>query len=160
ISGAYFGVKAIVAAATGDVLGAFKSLLSAVPGFSGVFGAASAGINMGAKVVQAGIAAGEGVAGGNPLAFVGAVGGMAGNLGVDFGRFMPAGEAVQYAIKEGQAIGGVIDGVVRGDIGAALDGLGGLSGTLGRMGSFGQSIADGIDLARRGASTVEQVGSA
>ncbi len=84
ISGAYFGVKAIVGLANGDILGAFKSLLSAVPGFSGVFGAAAGvAINSGARVAQAGIAAGETIASGNPLAIAGALGGMAGNLGID-----------------------------------------------------------------------------
>jgi hypothetical protein len=83
ISGAYFGVKAIVGLANGDLLGAFKSLLSAVPGFSGVFGAASAAINAGARVAQAGIAAGETIASGNPLAIAGALGGVAGQLGID-----------------------------------------------------------------------------
>jgi hypothetical protein len=120
ISGAYFGVKAIVGLANGDVLGAFKSLLSAVPGFSGIFGAASAAINTGAKVVQAGIAAGEGIASGNPLAFAGAVGSMAGNLGVDLNKFVPADEVVQGAVRQGMAVGNLIDGVAHGDFGAVL----------------------------------------
>ena len=32
ISGAYFGVKAIVGLVQGDILGAFKNVLSAIPG--------------------------------------------------------------------------------------------------------------------------------
>jgi hypothetical protein len=86
ISATYFGVKAVVGLATGDILGAFKSLLSAVPGFSGLLGAAGAAIATGAKVAQAGIAAGEGIANGDPLAFVGAVSAAAGQLGVDLGK--------------------------------------------------------------------------
>jgi hypothetical protein len=63
LSGAYHGVKAIVGLATGDVLAAFKSLLSAVPGFSGLLGTAAATINTGAHLAKAGIAIGEGIAG-------------------------------------------------------------------------------------------------
>jgi hypothetical protein len=141
ISGAYFGVKAIIGLATGDVLGAFKSLLSAVPGFSGVFGAASAAINTGAKIAQAGIAAGEGIANGNPLAFVGAVGGVAGNLGVDLGKFVPANDVAQGLVKHGAAVGGMIDGAVRGDFGAVFGAA--LPGELRAVGAG--ALADRLD---------------
>lgn len=105
ISGAYFGVKAIVGLANGDILGAFKSVLSAIPGVSGVFGAASAVINTGAKLVQAGIAAGEGIANGNPLAFVGAVGSMAGNLGLDPLKAIPGGSVLEKLPAGLRAVG-------------------------------------------------------
>lgn len=141
ISAAYFGIKAIVGLATGDILGAFKSLLSAVPGVSGIFGAASAVINAGAKLAQAGIAAGEGIANGNPLAFAGALGGMAGNLGIDLQKFVPASELVQGAVKHGTAAAGLIDGVVRGDVGAILGAT--LPGELRAVGA--SALADGLD---------------
>lgn len=120
ISAAYFGVKAIVALAQGDILGAFKSVLSAVPGFSAAFGAAAAAVNTGAKIAQAGIAAGEGIANGDPLAFAGALGGAAGNLGIDLDKFVPGGEFVHDAIKQGTAAGELVDGVVRGDVSGVL----------------------------------------
>jgi hypothetical protein len=120
ISGAYFGVKAIVGLATGDILGAFKSILSAVPGFSAVFGVAGAAINTGAKVLQAGIAAGEGIASGNPLAFAGALGGMAGTLGIDLEKFVPGGEFVQDVIEQGKTARALVDGVMSGDVGGVL----------------------------------------
>lgn len=157
VSGAYFAVKAVVGLATGDILGAFKSLLSAVPGFSAVLGAAGAAINTGAKIAQAGIAAGEGIASGNPLAFAGAVGGMAGHVGIDLHKFVPGGAAVQGAIAHGAAVGGMVDGVARGDftavLGAALPGelraLGAhaLAGQLEALGSSPAALAlrDGLE---------------
>lgn len=120
ISGAYFGVKAIVGLATGDILGAFKSVLSAVPGFSAAFGAAGAAINTGAKLAQAGIAAGEGIASGNPLAFVGALGSAAGNLGIDLAKLDVTGGLATNLVQHGTRVGGMIDGVARGDVGAVF----------------------------------------
>ena len=70
-----------------------------------MFGAASAVINTGAKLAQAGIAAGEGIANGNPLAFVGAVGSMAGNLGLDPLKALPGGSMLEKLPAGLRAVG-------------------------------------------------------
>jgi hypothetical protein len=133
ISGAYFGIKAIVGFATGDVLGAFKSLLSAVPAFSSVFGAATgAMLNAGAKYFQAGISAVEGIAKGNLMSLAGALGSIGGialgkdpNLiGMDLGECGFQGELVRGVVAAGPQMGGVIDGWVRADCADVFDSMG------------------------------------
>ena len=131
ISATYFGVKAIVGVATGDLLGAFKSLLSAVPGvgLTGVFGAAKSTIETVAKGVQTGISAVEGIASGNYMQFAGAVGSGGGMLVDDVTWIGPNSEVGKvalgtYGMKLIPQAAGMIDGVVRGDRDAVFESIG------------------------------------
>lgn len=113
IGGIYFGVKAVVSAAKGDVLGMFSSMASALPGVGAAIGGATgAALNTAGRLGQAGIGFGKGVADGNVL---GAFGSMAG-----FG----SGPAIEYA-KKTLALA---DGISRGDFTGILNGASGVLG--------------------------------
>lgn len=111
ITGAYYGVKAIVSAAKGDVLGVFSSVASAIPGVGAAIGGATgAAINTAGKAMQAGIGFGKSVADGNVL---GAFGSLAG---------VGSGPAIDYA-RKGLALA---DGISRGDVTGIMNGATGI----------------------------------
>ena len=154
ISGAYFGVKAIVGLASGDVLGAFKSALSVVPGLSGGLGAASAALDVGARLTQAGIDVTKGIADGNALGVLGGMAGAAGGLSGLGGTVGQAAGTAQSALNTATTAGALIDSAVRGDVGGLL---GGLSGVSGQPGAIGGDVAQGLDAVGRGAAMARSV---
>jgi hypothetical protein len=141
ISATYFGVKAIVCAAAGELLDAFKSLLSAVSGFAGVIattthavGAAKdtlEAIGTVAKGIQTGVSGIQGIVEGDGFAIVGALGSAGGMAVKDLSWIGPPSrldpiELGVWSTKLLPQAAGTIDGIVRGDGDAVLEGLGGM----------------------------------
>ncbi len=122
VGGVYFGVKAIVAAAKGDVLGMFSSVASVVPGLgSAIGGATGAAIKTGGNLVKAGIGVGTSIAEGNVVGALGGLTGMAGIAGI--GGSATALNYAQTGIR-------TADGIIRGDAGAVFGAAGGMLGPL------------------------------
>jgi hypothetical protein len=139
ISATYFGVKAIVCAATGDLLDAFKSLLSAVPGIAGAIATTThavgavkdtlEAIGTIAKGVQTGVSGIQGIVEGDGFAIVGALasaGGMA-VKDVTWSGAPSRSDPIEIGVWSTKLMpqaAGTIDGLVRGDGKAVLEGLG------------------------------------
>jgi hypothetical protein len=116
ISGVYYGVKAIAAAAQGDILGMFSSVASAIPGLgTAVGGAAGAAMKTAGRAAQTAIGVGTSVANGNVM---GAFGSLAG-----VGSGIPAFDYAQKGIN-------LADGIRRGDTSAIFGAAGGMLGPV------------------------------
>ncbi len=115
IGGIYFGVKAAMSAAKGDVLGMFSNMASALPGVGAAIGGATkAAFTTAGKVGQAAIGIGTSVADGNVL---GAVGSFAG---------VGSGPVMEYAKKTFA----LADGISRGDVTGIVNGATGVLGPV------------------------------
>ncbi|MFN0168439.1 MAG: hypothetical protein ACKV22_18590 [Bryobacteraceae bacterium] len=135
IGATYFGVKAVVAAAKGDVLGMFSSVASALPGLgSAIGGAAGAAVKTAGRAMQTGIGVGAGIADGNVLGALGSVAGAGAGIS-------PVLDYAQRGLK-------LADGISRGDVsaiaGAAGDVLGPLSNNPAVQGIVRNPVVQGV----------------
>ncbi len=135
IGATYFGVKAVVAAAKGDMLGMFSSVASALPGLgSAIGGAAGAAVKTAGRALQTGIGVGAGIADGNVLGTLGSVAGLGGGVS-------PVLDYAQRGLK-------LADGISRGDVsaiaGAAGDVLGPLSNNPAVRGIVRNPVVRGV----------------
>jgi hypothetical protein len=113
----YFGVKAIVAAAKGDVLGVFSSIASAIPGVGGAIGgAAGSALKTAGRMAQTAIGVASGIAEGNVLGALGSAAGLGSGVA-------PLLDFAQKGLK-------LADGISRGDISAIAGAAGGILGPL------------------------------
>jgi hypothetical protein len=117
IGATYFGVKAVVAAAKGDVLGMFSSVASALPGLgAAIGGAAGAAVNTAGRAMQTGIGVGTSIAEGNVLGALGSLAGAGAGM-------TPVLDYAQRGLK-------MADGISRGDVSAIAGATGGILGPL------------------------------
>src|SRR5262249_12204512 len=132
ITGAYFGVKAIAAAAQGDGLGAFTSVLSAIPAVGGAIGGvAGKAMSAPAKLGEAAVGIGKGIDQGDPLAVLGGAASVAGGLGNVGGEVGKAATEIGKAIEHGKAAASVLSGAARGNLDQMLAGASALGSSMG-----------------------------
>ncbi|MBI1786274.1 MAG: hypothetical protein HYR60_01830 [Acidobacteria bacterium] len=117
VGAAYFGIKAIAAAAKGDVLGVFSSIASAIPGVGGAIGGATgAALNTAGRLAQTGIGVGSSIAEGNVMGALGSIAGLGSGMS-------PVLDYAQRGMR-------LADGISRGDIGAIAGAAGSVLGPL------------------------------
>ncbi len=151
IGAAYFGVKAIVSAVQGDLLGMFTNIASAIPGVgAAIGGAVGKGVQIAGKIAQAAIGVGKGIASGDILGVLGGLASAAGGLGQAGGAVGKIAGKVSQGLNAATSAGRMVDGAVRGDIGAMLGGLSGVAGGIGAMAAPGSDLSKAMSYATKG----------
>ena len=158
IGACYFGVKAIVAAVQGDLLGMFTSVASAIPGVgAAIGGAVGQGVKIAGQIAQAAIGVGKGIASGDVLGVIGGLASAAGGVGGVGGAVGKVANQVSKGLNVAAQAGTFVDGAVRGDVGRMLGGLSGVAGGVGAMAAPGSSLSKAMSYAQKGVNMADGI---